>query len=133
MNNSSHLPLASLPHRAIALQSRAAPQAAYLLPLLRALAVASAKSKRPLLLRTGPLGAARLSTEAGEHDEEPHLNPPRRGGFLMQIHLKSVQKRAKARCCARASEGIVGGQVIATARPFCFFCGYDKRSSRRGK
>jgi hypothetical protein len=36
-------------HEAIALQSQSAPQASYILPLLRAQAFASAKSKRPFL------------------------------------------------------------------------------------
>ncbi len=52
--------------------------------------------------------------------------------FRKFIQFRFRQRSAKARCCARASVGLAGGQVIATARPFCFFCGYDKRNSLRG-
>jgi hypothetical protein len=53
VNKSSHLHYASLPHKAIALQSRAAARAVYICPYqFTAGTIHQAKSKRPLPLRT---------------------------------------------------------------------------------
>jgi len=61
-------------HKAFTLQRWAAPQATYILPILRALAHTSAKSKRPLPNALGQHVLPTFSAEAGEDDKPPsHL------------------------------------------------------------
>jgi hypothetical protein len=42
--------------------------------------------------------------------------------LIIRNTFSAKQKSAEARCCARASVGLAGGQVIATARPLFTEC-----------
>ncbi|WP_342644670.1 hypothetical protein [Mucilaginibacter sp. CSA2-8R] len=69
MNKFKSPPACFFSHKAIALQSRAAPQAVYILRLCTLWPWLQRKLKG-LSPRTGPTCAARLSPEAGEDDGE---------------------------------------------------------------